>query len=60
MILDGGCPRPLVAEKGAVCAGCADNFCVASKCAETATSLARAVADLLTARGLPVLEFSPA
>ncbi|CAK0811879.1 unnamed protein product, partial [Prorocentrum cordatum] len=60
MILDGGCPRPLVAEKDAVCAGCVDNFCVVSKCAETATSLAHAVADLLTARGLPVLEFSPA
>ncbi|CAK0840106.1 unnamed protein product, partial [Prorocentrum cordatum] len=60
MILDGGCPRPLVAEKDAVCAGYVDNFCVVSKCAETAASLARAVADLLTARGLPVLEFSPA
>ncbi|CAK0883156.1 unnamed protein product [Prorocentrum cordatum] len=60
MSLDGGCPRPLVAEKDAVCAGYVDNFCVVSKCAETATSLARAVADLLTARGLPVLEFSPA
>ncbi|CAK0831114.1 unnamed protein product, partial [Prorocentrum cordatum] len=60
MILDGGCPRPLAAEKDAVCAGYVDNFCVVSKCAETATSLARAVADLLTARGLPVLEFPPA
>ncbi|CAK0838468.1 unnamed protein product, partial [Prorocentrum cordatum] len=60
MILDGGCPRPLVAEKDAVCAGYVGNFCVVSKCAEAATSLARAVADLLTARGLPVLEFSPA
>ncbi|CAK0911449.1 unnamed protein product [Prorocentrum cordatum] len=60
MILDGGCPRPLVAEKDALCAGYVDNFCVVSKCAETAASLARAVADLLTARGLPVLEFSPA
>ncbi|CAK0863616.1 unnamed protein product, partial [Prorocentrum cordatum] len=60
VILDGGCPRPLVAEKDAVCAGYVGNFCVVSKCAETAASLARAVADLLTARGLPALEFSPA
>eukprot|EP00959_Pyramimonas_sp_CCMP1952_P449218 9405988-Pyramimonas_sp.AAC.1 len=53
MILDGGCPRPLVAEADAVCAGYVDNLCVVSKCAETATPRARAVAELLTARGLP-------
>eukprot|EP00959_Pyramimonas_sp_CCMP1952_P216036 4518626-Pyramimonas_sp.AAC.1 len=53
VILAGGCPRPMAAEKDAGNAGCVDNFCVVSKCAETAAPLARAVADLLTARGLP-------
>ena len=60
MILDGGSPRPFVSETDALCAGYVDNFCVVSKSPEVAASRARAVADRLTARGLPVLEFSPA
>ncbi|CAK0899503.1 unnamed protein product [Prorocentrum cordatum] len=60
MILDGGSPRPLVPPTDALCAGCVDNFCVVSKSPEIAAPRARAVADLLAARGLPALDFSPA